>query len=217
MIGSIEFSSSSPPSWMVCCGSRLGHSGFVGAISGLLESGHGWTIYEYTPQVKRTGGFTVRCSRIDRDWAYWAGQERLSANADLEEYSNCCRRSPERLVGVQLRGGLWGMDRRAHSRPVDCCSSRLHSSGLFCPAHRFGVEARCVICQMVLDSIGCDSTACGQIPSGFLGQKYFEVTAIHKDIGWPGQPRAGGHPQGGRPSVGRTLPPQRGSCSSRAR
>jgi len=66
------------------------------------------------------------------------------ANADLDEYSNYCRRSPERLVGVQLRGGLWGMDRRAHSRPVDCCSSRLHSSGVFCPAHRFGVEARCV-------------------------------------------------------------------------
>jgi hypothetical protein len=66
------------------------------------------------------------------------------ANADLDEYSNYCRRSPERLVGVQLRGSLWGMDRRAHSRPVDCCSSRLHSSGVFCPAHRFGVEARCV-------------------------------------------------------------------------
>ena len=42
------------------------------------------------------------------------------ANADLDEYSNYCRRSPERLVGVQLRGGLWGMDRRAHSRAMDC-------------------------------------------------------------------------------------------------
>ena len=45
------------------------------------------------------------------------------ANADLKEYSNYRRRSPERLVGVQLRGGLWGMDRRARSRTVDCCSS----------------------------------------------------------------------------------------------
>ena len=75
------------------------------------------------------------------------------ANADLDEYSNYCRRSPERLVGVQLRGSLWGMDRRAHSRPVDCCSSRLHSSGVFCTADRFGVEARCII-RLSLDTDG---------------------------------------------------------------
>lgn len=83
--------------------------------------------------------------RIDRDWAYWTGREKgPRSNADLEECSNYCRRSPERLVGVQLRDGLWGMDRRAHARPVDRCSSRLHSSGVVCPAHRFGVEARWV-------------------------------------------------------------------------
>jgi hypothetical protein len=82
---------------------------------------------------------------------------------------------------------------------VDCCSSRLHSSGVFCPAHRFGVEARWVICQIVLDSIGCDGTACGQIPSGFLRQKYFGVTAIHEEgtpsvhRGWRSPP-PGGHP-----------------------
>ena len=52
----------------------------------------------------------------------------------------------------------------------------------------------------------CDSTACGQIPSGFLGQKYFEVTAIHKDIGWPGQPRAGATPRGGPPLSGKSAP-----------
>jgi hypothetical protein len=28
---------------------RLGHFGDVGSMSGLLESGHGWAIYEYTP------------------------------------------------------------------------------------------------------------------------------------------------------------------------
>jgi hypothetical protein len=81
------------------------------------------------------------------------------ANADLDEYSNYCRRSPERLVGVQLRGSLCGMDRRAHSRPVDCCSSRLHSSGVFCPAHRFGVEARCVKAREVRSPPAADGTA----------------------------------------------------------
>jgi hypothetical protein len=38
------------------------------------------------------------------------------ANADLEEYSNYCCRSPERLVGVQLRRGLWAWIAR-HIRP----------------------------------------------------------------------------------------------------
>ena len=30
-------------------GSGHAHSGFVGSMSGLPESGHGWAIYEYAP------------------------------------------------------------------------------------------------------------------------------------------------------------------------
>jgi hypothetical protein len=50
-----------------------------------------------------------------------------------------------------------------------------------------------------------------------LTKKYFRVTSIYKDIGWPGQPMGRGPPPGSRPPVGRALPPQRGDCSSRAR